>query len=282
MRENSGTINKNSLRYSRFADLPGLELFQGIADTRSVSRHVHDLFCITIAETGIRICETKKGRYYLTPGAIFISNRGEAHSGTVPKGHTYSCRSLRLDAEILDDLAEQLGCGAPDFSFTEPLLSDPDLYQKLLRLHASLDQAPSTAAREYQLLDVFSHLTARYTVKKPASVPVDKETAPVRRVREYLHDSFAENVSIKKLAAIAALSPFHLSRVFEKEVGVPPHVYQLDIRLTKAARLISLGKPIVDVAIETGFFDQSHFHKAFQRKFGVTPKRYMQNKEPLA
>ncbi|WP_371377397.1 AraC family transcriptional regulator [Sporomusa aerivorans] len=31
-----------------------------------------------------------------------------------------------------------------------------------------------------------------------------------------------------------------------------------------------------DVATETGFFDQSHFHKAFQRKFGTTPKRYMQ------
>jgi AraC-like DNA-binding protein len=82
-------------------------------------------------------------------------------------------------------------------------------------------------------------------------------------------------VSLGTLAAIAGFSPFHLCRVFERVVGVPPHVYQLDVRLTKAAGLLARGKRIVSVAMETGFCDQSHFHRAFKRKFGVTPRQYL-------
>ena len=77
-----------------------------------------------------------------------------------------------------------------------------------------------------------------------------------------------------KLAEIAGLSPFHLSRIFAKEVGVPPHSYQLQIRLKKATDLLALGRPIVEVALETGFCDQSHFQKAFKKKFSITPGEY--------
>lgn len=268
----------NTIQYSRFDDLPGLELFRSIADTRFVARHVHDLFCLTIAETGVRICETRKGNdYLLTPGAIFVSNCGEAHSGRVPSGHTYSCSSLRLDAKLVASLASKLGYRCPSsVYFANPLLFDQELRQQILQLHNALTEPASTLSKEYQLLNVFYVLFTRYTKEKSDLPQTGDETEPVRRVCEYLQDCFAENLSIKKLSSVAALSPFHLCRVFEKEVGVPPHVYQLDIRLIRAAQMLAQGKPIADVAAETGFYDQSHFHKAFQRKFGITPKRYSQ------
>lgn len=274
----SSNIANNIIQYSRVNNIPGLELFRGLAVTRFVSRHVHELFCLTIVEAGVRICETKKGRDYLTPGAIFISNCGEAHSGSVPQGHTYSCRSLRLDPSLLRSLIRELGSCCPDsFYFASPLLNDQELYQKILQFHGTASQQSYTLDNEYWLLDVFSHLFTRHASERIVSPQPGEETNPIRRVCDYLQECFAEDVSIEKLSSIASLSPFYLCRVFEKEVGVPPHVYQLDIRLIKAAQMLSRGKRIADVATETGFFDQSHFHKAFQRKFGITPKRYMQN-----
>lgn len=275
--KNSNTAN-NIIQYSRVNGIHGLELFRGTAVTRSVSRHVHELFCLTITEAGVRICETKKGRDYLTPGATFISNCGEAHSGSVPHGHSYSCRSLRLDATLLASLLGQLGKNASDsLCFASPLLNDQELYQKILHFHQMADQQAFTLESEYCLLDIFSYLMGHHVSESFESSRPGREAGPVRQVCQYLQESVAENTGIDQLASIAALSPFYLCRVFEKEVGVPLHVYQLDIRLIRAAKMLAQGKKIADVAAETGFFDQSHFHKAFQRKFGITPKRYVQN-----
>lgn len=262
-----------SIRYYRFHDIPGLEIFRGVADTRFVARHVHDLFCVTIAESGVRVCETRKDKYYLTPGRIFISNRGEAHSASVPNDHTYSCYSMRFDAKLLHSLLSRIGCSKPDsIHFGNPLLCDRILYQKLWQLHITFNEPLSILTKEYQLLDAFSHMVTGYTEEKPSAFGHEKK--PVQTVCEYLQDCFADNISVEQLASLVALSPFHLCRVFEKEVGVPPHVYQLDIRLNRAAHMLAQGKRISSVAIETGFFDQSHFHKAFKRKFGITPKCY--------
>ncbi|MBP2637999.1 MAG: rhaS 3 [Firmicutes bacterium] len=262
-----------SIRYYRFHDIPGLEIFRGIADTRFVARHVHDLFCITIAESGVRVCETKKDKYSLTPGMIFISNRGEAHSASVPKDHTYSCYSMRFDTKLLHSLLSHIGCSKPDsIHFGTPLLCDRKLYQKLWQLHITFNEPLSILTKEYQLLDAFSRIVTGYTEVMPPAFGNEKK--PVQTACEYLQDCFADNISVEQLASLVALSPFHFCRVFEKEVGVPPHVYQLDIRLNRAAQMLSQGKQISSVAIETGFFDQSHFHKAFKRKFGITPKCY--------
>lgn len=275
--QDSGDTAHNIIHYTRVDDIPGLELFRGQSVTRSVSRHVHELFCLTILDAGVRICENKKGRDYLTPGDIFISNCGEVHSGSVPEDHSYSCRSLRLDPTLLASLISDLGNSCSDsFDFEKPLLNDQKLFQKILLFYDTAFRQSFTLDNEYQLLDVFSHLCMHHTSKRIDASQPGEETAPIKRVREYLQDCFAENVSIEKLSSIASLSPFYLCRVFEKEVGLPPHVYQLDIRLIKAAKMLTHGKKIADVAMETGFFDQSHFHKAFQRKFGITPKRYMQ------
>ena len=276
--QNSGNTANNIVKYSKVDNIAGLELFRGLSVTRFVSRHVHELFCLTILDAGVRICETKKGRDYLTPGDIFISNYGEVHSGSVPQGYTYSCRSLRFDPTLLGSLISDLQNRCPDsFYFAKPLLNDRELYQKILLFHDTASRQSFTLDNEYRLLDVLSHLYTHHASTRIGAPQPGGETAPIRRVREYLQAYFAENVSIEKLSVIAALSPFHLCRVFEKEVGVPPHVYQLDIRLIRAAEMLSHGKRIADVATETGFFDQSHFHKAFQRKFGITPKRYMQS-----
>lgn len=51
-------------------------------------------------------------------------------------------------------------------------------------------------------------------------------------------------------------------------------VYQVQLRLNKALELLRSGKPVNEVALETGFFDQSHFTRAFKKKFGTTPGQY--------
>lgn len=263
------------IRYLRVHDIPGLELYRGIGVTRRVSRHIHGVFSLSIAEAGVRISESRRQKHSITPGAIYVSEWGEAHAGTIPVGQPYSSRSLRMSSELIAALlAEMPGSGA-EAHFADPLLHDSELYAKILRLHLLAGTPASRLAKECLLREAFSLLVDRYSLRGDAWPFPGDETVPVRRVCDYLRDCCHENVSIDTLAGIAGFSPFHLCRVFERTVGVPPHVYQLDVRLTRAADLLAGGKKIVAVAMETGFCDQSHFHKAFKRKFGVTPRQYL-------
>ncbi len=263
------------IRYRRVHDIPGLELYRGIGVTRRVSRHIHGVFSLSIAEAGVRISESRRQKHNITPGAIYVSEWGEAHAGTIPAGQAYSSRSLRMSPGLIAALLAEMPGRGTEAHFVDPLMYDDELYAKIFRFHLLAGTAVPRLEKDCLLREIFSSLVGRYSERREDWPLSGDEVGPVRRVCEYLHDCCHENVSIETLAGIAGFSPFHLCRVFERAVGVPPHVYQLDVRLTRAADLLAAGKKIVAVAMETGFCDQSHFHKAFKRKFGVTPRQYL-------
>ena len=96
----------------------------------------------------------------------------------------------------------------------------------------------------------------------------------MRLTREYLEEHYAENVSLEHLSQVAGLSRFHLLRAFREEIGLPPHAYLLGVRLRKAKSLLLEGLPVVRIAQDTGFFDQSHLTRHFKRLVGVPPGQY--------
>jgi AraC family transcriptional regulator len=57
--------------------------------------------------------------------------------------------------------------------------------------------------------------------------------------------------------------------------GRTPHQFVLELRIQKARRLLEeTSKPLVQVMLESGFNEQGHFTKAFQRSEGITPGAY--------
>lgn len=83
-----------------------------------------------------------------------------------------------------------------------------------------------------------------------------------------------ETVTLEQLAAVSALSRFHLVRSFTKQFGLPPHAYLLEVRIKKAQALLRSGMSCLEVAPSVEFADQSHFTRHFKKIMGVTPSRY--------
>lgn len=271
-----GDCVEEKVQFLRVKDVPNLELYRSVDAARSISRHIHWVFSLSVGEAGVGIHETKQGRQYITPGSILIVNVGEAHSSSVPDGYTYSSRSIRIDPVQLSALLQQITDRRQDntIRLRQPVVYDQALARQISGLHRILGEDGARLEKECLLLDILAQLYARYACEGLKKVADGDEGTPVARVCEYLQDCFHENVSLAQLADLAGLSAFHLARVFTKEIGVPPHSYQLQIRLKKATDLLAAGKPLVEVALATGFCDQSHFQKAFKRKFGITPGQY--------
>jgi AraC family transcriptional regulator len=100
------------------------------------------------------------------------------------------------------------------------------------------------------------------------------QAAQLRRVVELVHEQLASDLTVETMADAAGYSPFQFARLFKATTGVPPHRFVLQLRLERATRLLSLGTPISEVALLTGFYDQAHLTNVFRRTFGVTPAHY--------
>ena len=80
-----------------------------------------------------------------------------------------------------------------------------------------------------------------------------------------------EPIEVAKLAAIAGRSSFHFTRIFARTVGVTPHRYIVHLRLQCAIELIrDRQHGLAEIALRTGFSDQSHLTRWMQRVHGAS------------
>lgn len=92
--------------------------------------------------------------------------------------------------------------------------------------------------------------------------------------RDYIIEHCAEPLSIAGISELVGLSQYHLIRSFRQRFGLTPHAFQLAQRVCRGRKMLADGMGISAVAINTGFSDQSHFHRNFKKMVAVTPKRY--------
>jgi AraC family transcriptional regulator len=95
------------------------------------------------------------------------------------------------------------------------------------------------------------------------------------QARTLLHDRYRDQLRLAEVAGVVGVHPVHLARVFRLKYGTPVGAYVRGLRLTwAAARLTDSEDTIAQIALEAGFFDQSHFTRMFRRQFGLTPQAY--------
>jgi AraC family transcriptional regulator len=99
-----------------------------------------------------------------------------------------------------------------------------------------------------------------------------REPAWLCRVEALLGESFREALSLDRLAAEAGVHPGHLTRTFRRFRGHTPGEYLQQLRVRRVCEgLAHPEPPLVDLALEAGFADQSHCTRVFRRLIGLPP-----------
>jgi AraC family transcriptional regulator len=99
-----------------------------------------------------------------------------------------------------------------------------------------------------------------------------RDRVVAKRAADLLEASWRRPVRLTEVGAELNLHPVYVARVFREQWGVAPREYVLRLRARAAAdRIASTSRPLVDIALETGFSDQSHMTRAVSRFLGVTP-----------
>lgn len=94
-------------------------------------------------------------------------------------------------------------------------------------------------------------------------------------VMELVQAHYGEELPIARLAECAHLSISQLQREFRRLFGMSPGEYVMRVRLLMARRQLEESQLAVgDIALDCGFYDQSHFNRSFRRHVGMTPRGY--------
>jgi len=97
----------------------------------------------------------------------------------------------------------------------------------------------------------------------------------ITRVISYIEENIAQVLSLSELSEAVGLSRIQFVKQFKAATGQPPHAYILNRRIARAKELLKRsGSTIVGVALDLGFYNQSHFTKVFGKFEGMTPGRW--------
>ncbi len=104
----------------------------------------------------------------------------------------------------------------------------------------------------------------------------------VQRMQDYITENINSTVTLGDLARAAGYSQWHSARIFKELTGKSPFEYLRTLRLSKAAiQLRDHQTKIVDVAFDFVFDSHEGFTRAFNKQFGMSPKRYSENPRPI-
>ena len=260
------------LRYWQVPHLDNLELLHASNITYQYPPHIHEEYSIGLMLGGTETTTCRGTSYTAFPGSVVLINADEVHSSRSIKTEY---RIIKVRSKALNQIALELfGHHHESPWFPKLVINDASVFRLLLDLHLKLEQSVSALEQESEFISAIGLLLARHTKDHFVLQPLGKEPHYAKLSRDYLRSHYAENVSLAQLTSITNLSPFHLLRVFRHQVGCPPHEYQTQLRIAHARKLMRQGSSISEVALETGFFDQSHFSRNFKRIVGVTPGQY--------
>jgi AraC-like DNA-binding protein len=97
----------------------------------------------------------------------------------------------------------------------------------------------------------------------------------LRCIEAYINVHLEKALTVEELASHLGISPSYFARSFRSSVGLPPHAYVMRRRLLRAQELLSSTElPLTDIALATGFADQSHFSRRFHEMTGMPPRTF--------
>ena len=137
--------------------------------------------------------------------------------------------------------------------------------------------------KEFVQLDEFSDLIIEGLMcelmgEAARSSAVSESTHPPRwlaQAKELLHEHFSESLKLDDMAQAVGVHPVHLAQTFHKMYGCTIGDYVRRLRIERACHeLATSASTIVDIALATGFCDQSHFTRTFKRFIGIAPSQY--------
>ncbi len=193
-------------------------------------------------------------RYGFTEAVSPLYNFGIL-TGFLMMGQVFESDDTRTDISAMRDAISQLG-----EEYADAASSIPNVRSDMISSYVKI----MTICAQYLTLS--------------NAIPSEKKTV-AEMARKYIFDNYRSKLTIGDICQEIGCSKSTLLTSFKKQYGTTVNNYIIDMRLAEAANMLKMSKSnIYEIAMTTGFSDQSYFSKVFSSKYGMTPSEY-QRKE---
>ena len=268
---------KDRVEYKRSGEIPGLMLSEARFSDFRFERHYHLDYHIALVTDGVQRQAFHGETLLLAPGSIQLMPPGEVHDGISGGDESYTLKTFRVSPRLLGGITEEI-TGQDRFpALGAAVLRDSRLAGHLSRLHGALQKGKNAEPMEVQSewLMLLDRLFSQTRMVRPQFVKGTLAPVQWRCVRDYCDVHLAEKITLEELAALCGLERFHFLKLFKRTAGMTPHAWLVRLRLERACALLGqTGQNLTQVAQEVGFYDQSHFNRAFRQAFCVSPSQY--------
>jgi len=273
-----------TVKYYRSSKFKGIELRAVTKSYHSFPKHIHEgVYTLSLVNSGGSFClDKRKPDSYVGEEHMALINPGQVHTCAPPKDRYVSYITFSIDEHYMQKIAKDLferNNYLPEFS--NPVMKNhmiSKLFKKLAYLFICNEDLHGL---EENLVLSLGYLLSEYGLYKKTDCLVKKDHVQIKKAIDILTDNLEDNIPLDELAQASGISKFHFLRLFKKTTGLPPHQFRTQKRIEFAKRLIKKGLPLSEIALLSGFSDQSHFNNRFRILTGSSPKQFSENIESL-
>jgi AraC family transcriptional regulator len=198
------------------------------------------------------------------------------------EGSASATARLRIPTALIASAGEQIGRRSASQIEIRNVFEtrDPIIGHVAQILMGELDRKPHPAQTlivDQMSFALAAHLLRSYNVFEPVvsrALPA-LTRVEVTRLTEYIEDNLDRPIGLAELAGIVNVSRFHFTRLFKRSMGVTAISFVEQCRIRRAQSLVQeTAIPLSEIALMTGFSDQSHFTRRFHRQVGRTPAAF--------
>lgn len=251
----------------------GLEVVESSAHDSRYPWHLHEAMEIIWMRQGSGIIECRNQRRLLRAGEACVIRPYEPHCGGalgrnpmkfclihIPYGLAgpgFLTRNFRSAESGKDLPLRHLSRAAASRVL-------PGLIETLMRDNGPVALYGSVAAALDEMLASEGRRHGPPGRRKP-------QHPAVEHVKSIIRYHYAEPLNVEALASEVALNERYLISLFRQVTGIPPHQFQIAVRIDHARRMLPSSTPLSTIATASGFADQSHLNRHFKRQYGFTP-----------
>ena len=219
--------------------------------------HIHESLCIGLITKGKRTLILSGKMETINRNELFVINKNQPHTIIQTEPHDYIVITIK---GLSDSIT---------FCNIIKAKTGVDLFLMLFNTlrHEEKVSIPEKWNRLYEYLI--------HTYSQPESSDSDKNF--ICNSLAYIQTNYQNQIQIKDIASHVCMSTFHFCRLFKQSTGLSPHNYLKQYRLSQSYKRLKHKTPVFDTAIETGFYDSSHFIKTFHSYMAVSPGKYQES-----
>ncbi|MBP3626971.1 MAG: AraC family transcriptional regulator [Clostridia bacterium] len=239
--------------------------------------HCHDFCEIIFVVSGHGFVSINDMEYPLNQGDVVIYNPGVMHSERSSENHPFEFIFFAIDRFEITNLPKN-HLLPENSDFVHSCIKSYDVLNFIFK-----QMILESDKKEYYYGEISKELARTalmYIIRTIYCDEVDsnkpfQNNEVLNIAIDFINDNISGDLSLKNIASKCFVSKFHLSHLFKQHKNCSIGSYILDIRLTKAKKLLEDSDlSISDICRETGFKDTSYFCRAFKKNVKITPLKY--------